>query len=110
VTVSQDRDRVVLGLTGRKRDVLLDCGAAEELVWQLRGRAAKAEKEPPTLCTEIWGVQVESYDGFVALRFAPPFVGRYDKVRLTADTARRLADLVEFKAQQARWKCRIVVA
>lgn len=110
MTVSQDKDRVVLGLTGRRRDVLLDCGAAEELVHQLRGRAAKVELGPPTLVTEIWGATVESYDGFVALRFSPPGVGGIDRVRLTADMARKLADLVEFKAQQARFKMRFVFA
>ena len=111
MTVSQERDRVVLGLNGRnRRDVFLKCDEAERLVHQLRGRATLAEKAPQTLCTEIWGLAVESYDGFVALRFAPPFVGRYDRVRLTADTARKLADLVEFKTQQARFKVRFVFA
>lgn len=110
MTVSHDRDRVYLGLTGRRRDVLLDCGAAEELVDQLRRRADLAAREPKRLHTEAWGCRVESYDGFVALRFTPPCVGAIDRVPLSPDAARQLADLVEFKSQQARYKMRFAFA
>lgn len=110
VTVSAGGDKVWLDLGGRKRDVLLTCAAAEAFARGLEGAAALAGAEPPGLFGgEWWGVRVESFDGFVALRFDPPEVGAPGRVPLSVAAARKLAGLVRDKAAWARHKMRLVI-
>jgi hypothetical protein len=109
--VDVEGDRVVIDLCGRRRDVLLGCGDAERLARGLRAGADRARRAPPELARgERWDARVESYDGFVALRFLPPAVGAPGRVPLTPAAAEKLADLVDFKRQQAAYKMRFVFA
>lgn len=100
-------DKVVIDLGGRRRDLLMSCGAAEEFENALRQKASEAERAPPELVKgEVWGARVESYDGYVCVRFTPPLGGNPTKVPLPPAAARRMADLVQFKRQQAAYKMR----
>lgn len=87
--------------------------SAEKLVDVLRAAANSADKNAlagdlAVMRGERWSCRVESYDGFVAVRFFSPGPGHPDRVPLTADAARRLADRVEFKKQQAAYRMRFV--
>lgn len=107
IGVYQDGDRVMVVLTERRRDVLLTCSNAEKLCYNLRNAAALAElslPQPPL--GQTWGVLVESFDGYVAIRLTPPFVGAPDRMPMTPDAARKLADLIDFKKQQAAYRMR----
>lgn len=109
--VEIEEDRVVIDLGGRRKDVLLPCRQAYALAVGLDEAAALAEAEPPALALgESWGVEVESFDGFVALRFDPPFVGAPERVPMTPAAARRVASVIRMKASQAEHKMRLVLA
>ena len=91
--------------------MLLRCKDADTLVETLRSFAGYAEKQPPTIVKgEWWQVFVESYDGFVVIRFWGPEVGYPERVPMPADVARKFADWVEFKGQQARYKMQLKFA
>lgn len=111
--VFQERDRIILDLGERRYDSLIDWRDIDRLVETLRARADDADDylqaNPPTIATGIWDAAIESYDGFVAMRFSPPFVGASSLVPLTPPAARKLADHVEFKGQQAAYKMRFVI-
>lgn len=108
LSVSQERDRVILDLHGRRRDVLLPCDVALRLAEALETAADLAEREPPTLIRgERWGCQVESAYGQVCLRFTPPDLGNPERVPLTAAAARKLADVIRFKEEQAEHRLRL---
>lgn len=105
--VTQEGDKVVLLLTNRSRDVLLTCAAAFDLTNKIRERAIFAANEPAaSYACQHWNVFVESYDGLVALRFTPPEPGPFDHVPMPWAIAEKFADLIEFKAQQAKYKMR----
>jgi hypothetical protein len=107
--VGAESGLVVLDLCGRRREVLLPCDVALRLAEAIDGAAKIAESEPAPLSRgEVWGCKVESYDGFVALRFDPPTVGNPSAVPLTPAAARWLADSIRFKEQQAEYKMRFV--
>lgn len=55
---------------------------------------------------KMWGVKVESYDGYVAVRFRPPDPGPIRTVPMPPDMAIHMAGLLRFKAQQAAYKMR----
>lgn len=107
VTVQYEGDRVIVGLQGRRRDVLLTCGCAEEFAMALRGAANGAENQETSLLTEVWGAKVLSFDGFVAIRFFPPIGTTTTRVPMPAGMARKMADAVDFARQQAAYKLRI---
>ncbi len=110
LTVSYEADKVIIDLGGRRRDVLLYCAAAEELEHALRAAADLAEKELPTpVRGERWGLHVESFDGMVAMRFDPPLGVTKVWVPMPFKVARRVADMVKFKREQAEHKMRLVV-
>lgn len=109
IGVTVEGDKVVLLLPGRRRDVLLSCGEAERLVLEVGSRVPTAESAPPSVYRgEVWDVRVESYDGYVALRFIPPSPGFPDRVPLPPAAARKLCEIVTFKRQQAAYKMRFV--
>lgn len=109
VRVSHNGDKVIVDLGDRVRDVLLTCGQAEDLEQALRRLANVAELAAPELVRgEMWDVKVESYDGCVAVRFVPPFAGNATRVPIPFDVARKLADLVRFKREQAAYRMRFV--
>lgn len=109
-----DHDRLILDLGSRRFDAGMTCGEAEKLVHALRAGANSIDEwlltNPPTMLTESWELKVLSYDGAVWIRFYPPRVGATTRVPLTADAARKLADRVEFAAQQAAYKMRFELA
>jgi hypothetical protein len=110
IRVEVERDRVVIDLGGRRRDLLLSCSQAYALADGLDQAAAFALAEPPALALgESWGVKAESYDGLVALRFDPPFAGAPELVPMTPAAARKVAEAVRMKASQAEHKMRLVV-
>jgi hypothetical protein len=110
IRVEVEQDRVVIDLGGRRRDLLLSCSQAYALADGLDAAAAFALAEAPALALgESWGVQVESYDGLVAVRFDPPHVGAPERVPMTPQAARKVAEMVRFKASQAEHKMRLVV-
>jgi hypothetical protein len=106
--VSAESGLVVLDLCGRRREVLLPCDVALRLAEAIEAAAKVAETELAVSTGSPWGCKVESYDGFVALRFDPPTVGNPETVPLPPDVARKLADLIRFKEQQAEYKMRFV--
>ena len=96
---------MLLCASAGRRDVLLSCADAEKLVEALRVASRQAELGHPSLYrAEPWQCMVESYDGLVALRFSRPA----KRVPLPALVARRLADHIEFKKQQAAYRMRFV--
>ena len=111
--VFQERDRVILDLCGRLKDVSFNWKIGETLVATLRDRASDAEAwrsaNRTTICTKMWGLRVESYDGQVFMRFRPPESG-LTRVPLTPEAARTLADKIEFRLQQAAYKMRFEFA
>jgi len=108
VGVRHNGDKVLILLDGRRRDVLLSCAAAEEFAQALRRFAATAELETPELIRgETWEIGVQSYDGYVAVRFHPPTPGNPRRVPLPPAVARALADRTMFKAQQAAYRMRL---
>lgn len=109
IGVSQEYDKVVIDMNGRKRDVLLSCAQAERFEEALIDFAAKAELSTPQLIRgEHWSIRVESFDGMVAIRFNPPYVGNPEKVLIPYQVARELAKLVKLKRQQAEYRMRFV--
>lgn len=106
--VYHHKDRVVLDLCSKRRDVLLTCGEAENLKHALRSAAVLAERsvDKELYRGEVWNIRVESYDGKVAIRVDPPTIGSVDRVLLPVEVAVRLADLIQFKTQQAAYKMR----
>jgi hypothetical protein len=110
ITVSHEKDRVVVALPTRTNDVLLTTGEAEVFEHALRDCAGRAEKEPTTLLTgEVWEVQVVSYDRRVAMRVRPPLscpAGRAAVMPMPVAAARALADRVQFVRQQAAYGVR----
>lgn len=107
VGVSAEGDLVIIDLKTRRTDVLLSVAAAEEFARALRVKAAEAMLGEPQVRTgKQWELQIQSYDGKVALRFltAEPA----SVVRVDAVTARKMAGKVDFEAQQARHKMRFV--
>jgi hypothetical protein len=108
--VGAESGLVVLDLCGRRREVLLPCDVAVRLAEAIEAAAIFAATEPAPLSRgEVWGCQVESYDGLVALRFDPPSAGSPSTVPLTPAAARWLADSIRFKEQQAEHRLRLVV-
>jgi hypothetical protein len=108
--VYQEGDKVLLDLKQPVRDILLTCGQAEVLENELRQKADLAELATPEIIKgETWDLKVESYDGLVAIRIIPPFGVRTDRVPLPSAAARKLADMVQFKCQQAAYKMRFVI-
>jgi hypothetical protein len=109
--VSSEGGRVVIDLGGRRSDLLLSCAQAERFAGALRLAASEAELAPPSLAKgERWACKAESFDGLVAVRFFPPSVGAPERVPLTPEAARALADAVDWKRQQAEHKLRITLA
>lgn len=110
IDVFQDRDRIILDLHGRRQDVLLPCDAALKLAEALEAAAGLAELEPPTLFHgDKWRCQVESAHGHVCVRFHPPGPGLADRVPFTVVAARKLAEVLRFKADQAEAGLRLVL-
>ena len=112
--VFRERDRIILDLGGRRRDVWLGWKAAEETVSLLRAFAAQIDDwlafNPPSLLTQAWRASVVSYDGVTWIRFVPESPGCPERVPLTAKAARALADRIEFSSQQAAYKMRFEFA
>jgi len=109
IGVTIDGDAVLLLV--ERRDSLLSCGQAEELAVQLRLKAQSARLNPPRLFRgQPWGAQVQSFDGYVALRFNPPEPGPVKRVPLPAAIAEKLADQLDFTRQQAAFKMRFEFA
>jgi hypothetical protein len=109
--VEVEKDKVVLALGGRLRDLLLSCAQAERLSAALRTAAGHAGKEPPAVVrAEAWDLKVESYDGKVALRFTAPVnnTAAPGRVPMPPGVARRLADVLDLKRSQAEVKMRLV--
>lgn len=105
--VGVEKGLVILALESRRHEALITCSAAERLVEALRKAAGLLDGLiPPKVLGEAWGCQVESYDGYVAFKFDPPTVGAPKRVPLPALMALKLADLIEFKMQQAKYKMR----
>jgi hypothetical protein len=108
--VEVEKDRVVLDLRGRRRDVLLDCDQALAMAEALEMMAAAAEVgEKTPLQGKEWGCLVVSYRGFVALRFAPPEVGFPDRVPLPASAALQLAAKIREQESFAKDNLRLEV-
>lgn len=109
-----ERDRLIIDLGSRRRDAGMACGEAEKMVHALRSGANTIDawllSNRPSLFTECWNAKVQSFDGSVWIRFTPPNVGATTRVPLTAHAARKLADRVEFAAQQAAYKMRFEFA
>ena len=107
IGVTQKDDKVMILLPSKRRDVLLTCGEAEKFVEALEQFADTADRGRPTLVRgERWEVGVQSYDGYVAVRFLPPSPGYVDRVPLPPAVARALAERVRFKSQQAAYRMR----
>ncbi len=107
--VGIEKDKVVLDLGGRVRDLLLDCDMALELANTLEAWARIAEKQPlAPFRGEPWGCKVESYDGKVAIRFRPP-LGNPTRVPLPAGMARKLAETIRAKESWARHGMRLEI-
>ena len=105
--VGIEKGLVVLVLASRTRDTLLKCADAEKLVHALRKAAALLEGAiPPKKLGQVWDIFVESYDGFVAMRFTSSLDGVQKRVPMPTAIALKLADQIEFKMQQAKYKMR----
>lgn len=110
ITVEVDRDKVLLVSDSKKKDWLLTCDQAFKIAIALETGATEIEKEPPSVIKgELWACRVESFDGLVAIRIEGPELGSSYKVPLPCSVARKLADIIKFKAQQAEHKMRIVM-
>jgi hypothetical protein len=107
INLCTEADRVVFYPTVRQRDVLMSVDLALRTALTMERLADMAELEPGTLATKIQGLQVESFDGKIALRL---HVGTEWPLSLTATAARKVAELIRFKAQQAEFKMRLLVA
>lgn len=108
--IFSENDLVIIDLCGRRRDVLLSCLQADEVAEALEGRATEAESSLPTIFRgEQWGVNVESYDRQVALRFSPPLEITTDRIPMRADSARKLATLIRSKAGWAQYGMRLTL-
>ena len=93
------------------RDLLLRVSEALSLSQSLLEVAFEAEQstESKAFKGEGWGARVESYDGYVALRFRfPPVTLRRTVIPLSVSAARSLAEQITFKAQQAEHRARLV--
>ena len=102
-----EKDKVILDLGGRRRDILMTCGEAEKFAFTLELGANSADLAPSEVVKgERWEIEVQSYDGRVACRFHAPGPGYPRCVPLPPAMARRLAARVRFKAQQAAYKMR----
>lgn len=108
LTVATEGDKVMLGLGGRRYDLLLAPDQAEALAEGLLKAAATAEVQTPQLVRgEPWGAKVASLRNLVAVRLFPPGVGAVDRVPLPARAARQLAGELRAKADEARAQLRL---
>lgn len=108
IQVAYEGNIIVLVRDSRSSDSMLSVSEAYRLVMALRFTAEQASKCPEGARKgEIWNCKVQSYDGFVAIRFRellllkPP-----TRVHLPVRAALQLADTIEFSAQQATYKMR----
>lgn len=107
--VTAEAGLVVIDLCGRRRDVLLSCDAARATAASLERAADAADMIPTLFRGEMWNCDVESYDGYVAMRFDPPEVGSPSRVPMPPVAARRMAELIRDKESWARHKARLVL-
>lgn len=92
LTVNQDRDKVVIHLGGRCRDVLLTPEEAFRLADSVDEVVPLAESAPPGLIlNQQWNIYIGFRDGSVVLRVTPPFVGNADRVPFPPKAARAFA-------------------
>lgn len=115
VLVYQEKDRVILDLGGRRRDVLLGMIEAERLAEALDLGANGAELshaagDRALMVGEVWDVNVRSYDRKVAIRFTPPVGSASTRVPVPFAAARKLAGLIRFARQQAAYGIRFETA
>lgn len=109
IGVSQQGDKVIVDLSGHHRDILLSCSQAGTLCAALCAAANGAELATPEIVKgDAWLVNVESYDGYVAIRFHPPTPGYPARVPIPFAAARQLASRISFKSRQAAHKMRLV--
>lgn len=102
---------VVLEMNRRKRDHLFGWKLADVIIESLREAANVADQQVAKAKLVLsWEAKVESYDGFVALQFVGPEAGVPKRIPMPPDIARKLADLIEWKSQQAAYKMRFEVA
>lgn len=113
VSVTSDRDHVIVDLHGRRRDVLLSCDAASIMADALEQHATDAEvierTNPSVFKGEPWGVRCQSFDGAVALRFDPPGPGNPSRVPMPPRVARQLAAKLRFERSFAEHRARLIV-
>ena len=108
LSVRTNRDRVILDLHGRRDTSAMTWKTGERFVETLRKCADEADEWTglPTICTGVANVFIQSHDGQVWLRFTMPTIGNPERVPMPADAARKLADQIEFKLQQAAYRMR----
>ncbi len=110
LTVAVENDLVILDLGERKCDLLLSCAQAEQLAEALISASEFAEQGEPSLVKgERWNIQVESFDGMVAMRITAPAVGYVSRVPVSSRAARSLSELLVEKASWAKHKMRLIV-
>lgn len=106
--VFTENDKVIIDLSNRKRDVLLTPLSAEKLADTLEEKALVAENSLPGLFRgEQWEIKVTSFDGYVVIRFYPPFLGNPEQVPLPPGIARKLTIMLRRNAIWAGYKMRI---
>lgn len=108
--VFQESRRVIVDLGGRKRDILLPLLPAAKFEGLLREKIELAEREPPELLTQTWRLKVLSFDRLVTIRLWAPDGETPERLPLTVEAARWLADRVRFCIQQAAFGMRFVTA
>ena len=107
IGVHSEGDKVVIVLGARRRDMSLGMIEAEDFAAALERMADSAAVELPSVIRgEQWACQVESFDRKVFVRFYPPSGSTCTRVIMPPAAARKLADEVRFKRQQASYGIR----
>lgn len=105
------RDRVILDFLGRRRDLQLLPNDAERFAEEVEKRCEdcaawmKAGGQGELVRGEHWKVKVQSWDGYVNLRFTRiGDAGLHGRVSIPYKVAQAIAHRVRLKATEARFR------
>lgn len=116
VSVSADRDRVVLAFGGRLRDLCIEPWDAAKLAEAIDTAAAHCERwmdaggRGELVKGELWDVLVQSWDGRVNIRFVRVGdSGLHDRVSIPYRVAREIAHRARLKVTEARFRVHLAM-
>lgn len=116
ISVSADRDRVVLAFAGRLRDLCLEPWDAARFAEAIESAAAHCERwmtaggRGELVKGEEWTAYVQSWDGRVNVRFRRVGdTGLHDRVSIPYRVAREIAHRARLKVTEARFRVHLAM-